>query len=76
MGTNVFCVACMYLTQPAFLWVTSDCHEFTISEPSSTTMQVNIEEGQVGILLALAVQHWYLEVVDYQFAVVTFDVVP
>ena len=39
-------------------------------------MQVNIEVSQVGILLALAVQHWYLEVVDYQFAIVTFDVVP
>lgn len=66
----------MYLTQPAFLWVTSDCYEFAISEPTSTTMQVNIEVSQVGILLALAVQHWYLEVVDYQFAIVTFDVVP
>ena len=39
-------------------------------------MQVNIEVSQVGILLALAVQHWYLEVVDYQFAIVTFDAVP
>lgn len=68
-----FLLACMYLAQPAFLWVTSECCEFTISEPTSTTMQVNIE---VGILLALAVQHWYSEVVAYQFTIVTFNVVP